>query len=87
MLHGGLVRGTKHQVSRESCAIRAGLCYAHSMTEPKLTTAQVADKMGVDDSTVRRWCAEGKLPHIRTLGGHIRIPQSAVTELLKGDAA
>ena len=57
------------------------------MTEPKLTTAQVADKMGVDDSTVRRWCAEGKLPHIRTLGGHIRIPQSAVTELLKGDAA
>ena len=57
------------------------------MTETKLTTAQVAEKMGVDDSTVRRWCAEGKLSHIRTLGGHIRIPESAITELLKGNAA
>jgi excisionase family DNA binding protein len=38
-----------------------------------LTTTEVATMLRLNKKTVQRWCAKGKLPHIKTLGGGIRI--------------
>jgi excisionase family DNA binding protein len=47
-----------------------------------LTTREVAKLLNVSDRTVRRWCAKGKLKHLRTpSGGAILIPEDAVKEL------
>jgi excisionase family DNA binding protein len=52
-----------------------------------LKTAQVADILHVSPKTVSRWAKEGKLPHLRTLGGHRRYPEGEIQALaarLKG---
>lgn len=42
-----------------------------------ITTTQVAKHYGVDNSTVRKWVAEGKLtPALRTPGGHYRFRET-----------
>jgi len=38
--------------------------------------------LGVGSTTVKRWADEGRLPYIRTAGGHRRFRRSAVEELL-----
>ncbi len=48
-----------------------------------LTPAEVALLFRVDPKTVARWAAVGRLPSIRTPGGHRRFPRPAVEELLK----
>ena len=48
-----------------------------------LTPAQVAAMFGVDVKTVSRWAKLGKLPFIRTLGGHRRYSKIKVDALLK----
>lgn len=54
-----------------------------SAEEPEyFTPAEVAKLFSVDPGTVSRWANEGKLPHVRTLGGHRRFPAKAITELL-----
>jgi excisionase family DNA binding protein len=50
-------------------------------TEPYLTTGQVADILHVSPKTVAHWAKEGKLPYLRTLGGHRRYPEAAIREL------
>lgn len=50
-----------------------------------LTPAEVAKMFGVDPKTVTRWAKAGKLPAIRTLGGHRRYRASDVRRLLRGD--
>lgn len=54
------------------------------MTEgPELMTpSEVAAMFRVDAKTVTRWAQEGKLPFIRTLGGHRRYPRRDVLSLL-----
>lgn len=47
-----------------------------------LTPAEVAAIFRVDPKTVTRWAKEGKLPSIRTLGGHRRYRETDVRELL-----
>ena len=47
------------------------------MTTPKtgerlLTTREAADILGVGPTTVKRWSDEGKLPALKTAGGHRR---------------
>jgi excisionase family DNA binding protein len=37
-----------------------------------LRTAEVADILHVSPKTVSRWAKEGKLPFLKTLGGHRR---------------
>jgi excisionase family DNA binding protein len=43
--------------------------------EDQLTTRQVADALNVSESSVKRWCDQGAIPTIRTVGGHRRIPR------------
>ena len=47
-----------------------------------LRTAEVADLLHVSPKTVARWAKEGKLPFMRTLGGHRRYPEAKIRELL-----
>lgn len=47
-----------------------------------LTPGEVARMFGVDPKTVTRWADAGKLPVVRTLGGHRRYPEHAVHDLL-----
>jgi excisionase family DNA binding protein len=47
-----------------------------------LRSAEVADLLSVSPKTVSRWAKEGKLPFMRTLGGHRRYPVAAIRELI-----
>jgi excisionase family DNA binding protein len=53
-------------------------------TEPSsyLRTAEVADLLHVSPKTVSRWAKEGKLPFLKTLGGHRRYPEAKIRELV-----
>jgi excisionase family DNA binding protein len=53
-------------------------------TDVLLTPAEVAAAFRVDPKTVTRWANAGKLPSIRTLGGHRRFPRGAVAAALAG---
>ena len=46
-----------------------------------LLTAEVADILHVSPMTVSRWAREGKLPFMKTLGGHHRYPEAEIREL------
>jgi excisionase family DNA binding protein len=53
-----------------------------STEEPSyLRAAQVADILYVSPKTVSRWAKEGKLPFMKTLGGHRRYPAAKIREL------
>ena len=60
-----------------------------SPTQPKaattspsyLHTAEVADILHVSPKTVSRWAKEGKLPFLKTLGGHPRYPEAEIRDL------
>jgi excisionase family DNA binding protein len=45
------------------------------------TDRQVADLLYVSPKTVSRWAKEGKLPFLKTLGGHRRYPEAEIREL------
>ena len=47
-----------------------------------LRTAEVAALLHVSPKTVARWAKEGKLPFMKTLGGHRRYPEAKIRELL-----
>jgi excisionase family DNA binding protein len=51
-------------------------------TERLLTPAEVAALIGVDPKTVNRWASTGRLPFIKTPGGHRRYRESEVRALL-----
>jgi excisionase family DNA binding protein len=46
-----------------------------------LRTSEVAEILFVSPKTVSRWAKEGKLPFLRTLGGHRRYPEAEIREL------
>ena len=46
-----------------------------------LRTAQVADILQVSPKTVSRWAKEGRLPFLKTLGGHRRYPAAEIRQL------
>jgi excisionase family DNA binding protein len=46
-----------------------------------LRAAEVADILYVSPKTVSRWAKEGKLPFMKTLGGHRRYPAAKIREL------
>ncbi len=41
--------------------------------QPALTTAQLADAVGVSESSVKRWIDDGRIAASRTVGGHRRV--------------
>jgi len=47
-----------------------------------LRTAEVADILQVSPKTVSRWATEGKLPFLKTLGGHRRYPATNIDQLV-----
>lgn len=51
--------------------------------EEQLTTRQVADALNVSESSVKRWCDQGAIPTIRTVGGHRRIPSDGFRQFLE----
>ena len=53
--------------------------------ERLLTPREVAAMFRVDPKTVTRWAKAGKLPSVRTLGGHRRYRAGDVEALLKGE--
>ena len=53
-----------------------------SMEAPSyLRTAEVAEILYVSPKTVSRWAKEGKLPFLRTLGGHRRYSAAQIRQL------
>jgi excisionase family DNA binding protein len=46
-----------------------------------LHTAEVADLLHVSPKTVSRWAKEGRLPFLKTLGGHRRYPEAEIRQL------
>jgi excisionase family DNA binding protein len=53
----------------------------HNEETALLTPSEVAILFRVSPKTVTRWAKEGKLPYIRTLGGHRRYPARDVRAL------
>jgi excisionase family DNA binding protein len=51
-----------------------------------LTPREVAQMFRVDPKTVTRWAKAGKLPAIRTLGGHRRYRAADIQAALAGRA-
>jgi excisionase family DNA binding protein len=45
---------------------------------------EVADLLHVSPKTVSRWTKEGKLPFLKTLGGHRRYPEAEIRDLAEG---
>lgn len=52
--------------------------------EKLYTPGEVAAKLRVDPKTVSRWCQAGRLPHIKTPGGHNRIKESVLIAIIDG---
>jgi len=44
---------------------------------------QVAQRLGVSESSVKRWLDQGTVPIVRTAGGHRRVSQDSVDRLLE----
>ena len=54
-------------------------------SEPKhLTASQAAALLQVSPKTVSRWAKEGRLPFLKTLGGHRRYPEAEIRGLAEG---
>jgi excisionase family DNA binding protein len=51
-----------------------------------LPPREVARLLGVDPKTVSRWAETGKIPSIKTPGGHRRYRKSVVDAILNGEA-
>lgn len=48
-----------------------------------LSPRQVAEAMGVSESSLKRWCDSGLIPTRRTAGGHRRVPVAGVVAFLR----
>jgi excisionase family DNA binding protein len=68
------------RLRRQAMAMQSG----HRREDALLTTGEVAMLFRVSHRAVRCWADAGKLPYIRTLGGHRRFLASAVWEALRG---
>jgi excisionase family DNA binding protein len=57
--------------------------YLGFSVDEQLTTRQVADALKVSESSVKRWCDQGAIPTVRTVGGHRRIPSNEFRQFLE----
>jgi excisionase family DNA binding protein len=71
--------------ARKGCPVAAQPPGKAAPTYPSyLHTAEVADLLHVSPKTVSRWAKEGKLPYLKTLGGHRRYPEAEIRDLAEG---
>lgn len=49
----------------------------------ELSPRQVAEAIGVSESSLKRWCDSGQIPTRRTAGGHRRIPINGLVSFLR----
>ena len=49
--------------------------------EPFLHPSHLADLLHVAPKTIARWATDGRLPYLRTLGGHRGYPEPAIRQL------
>lgn len=54
------------------------------MTDRLLTPGEVGRLLRVHSKTVTRWATAGRIAHVRTPTGYIRIPEAVVHELIAG---
>ena len=67
---------------RKGCAVAARPSGKAAPEGPHyLHPAEVADILHVSPKTVSRWAKEGKLPFLKTLGGHRRYPAADIRQL------
>jgi excisionase family DNA binding protein len=52
-----------------------------SLSRKYLSSVQAAERLAVSPKTVSRWARQGRLPHLRTLGGHRRYDPEMVERL------
>jgi excisionase family DNA binding protein len=78
---GSLPPGQQKVLNRDDN--RKGVSSAMSRTSRPtyLRTSEVAGLLHVSPKTVSRWAQEGKLPFLRTLGGHRRYPDNEIRAL------
>ncbi len=55
----------------------------HERGPDLLMTSEVAAILHVNPKTVARWAKDGRLPHIRTLGGHRRYLRGPIEALVR----
>ena len=55
------------------------------MEDKLLTPGEVAAMLRVDPKTVTRWGADGKVPCVKTPGGHRRFRTSVINKILEGE--
>ena len=48
-----------------------------------LSPNQVAKAIGVSESSLKRWADQGRIPTVRTAGGHRRLPVNSVLEFVR----
>ena len=73
---------TTGSAARRGCAVAAQpSAKAATATPSYLRAAEVADILHVSPKTVSRWAKEGKLPFLKTLGGHRRYPAAEIRQL------
>jgi len=56
-----------------------------TLRRPADLPAQVADILHVSRETVTRWAKAGRLPVLKTLGGHHRFPEAEIRALAAGN--
>lgn len=57
----------------------------HIALKQLLTPKQVAQAIGVSESSLKRWCDRGLIKTIRTAGGHRRLPIADVVDFLRNE--
>ena len=68
--------------ARKGCAVAAQPRAKATTTVPSyLRAAEVADLLHVSPKTISRWAKDGKLPFLKTLGGHRRYPAAEIRQL------
>ena len=70
--------GSAHEGMRRGSPIQR---QGRTRPSPYLRAAEVADILHVSPKTVSRWAKEGKLPFLKTLGGHRRYPAAEIRQL------
>lgn len=62
-----------HAAERENILDAASRRRAAGGAKTNFTTREIADALGMSESSVKRWANEGRIAAVRTVGGHRRI--------------